>query len=57
VTGAPEFAEAVSIVGQFTVAEFAGLKMVTPGAADFASTTLTATADSPALSATVPVRV
>ena len=53
--GAPELAEAVSVVGQLTVAELLGVKMVTPGAVALASTAVTATADAPALSTAVAV--
>ena len=55
VTGAPELAEAVSIVGQLTVAELPGPRIVTPEAAALASTAATATDDAPALSIAVAV--
>src|SRR5262249_5885284 len=53
----PEFAEATIGVGQLTDAERDGLRMLTPGAAAFASTRVAATADAPRLLTTVAVTV
>ncbi len=55
--GADELADAISVVGQLTVDELVGAKIVTPGAVALASTAVTATVDAPAASKAVPVTI